>query len=354
MPVTQAQLLAGASYQLESYASGDPIDQFTTDRPFAKWLIANREDSVFGNGIFNEKVRFTNDSNYQNYTGDDEVDYNRKDTVRLAPFQHYEAHDGFALNETELANNGVIITDDKNAVLADAEKIQIVNKLKEGWSTLKDGFQENWDVEMHLDGQQDAKAAPALDLLVSTTPTVGVIGGLDASLFPWWRNNINLSIPSGSTQTDYEGFFEELEQTHRACMTYGGAAPDFIPCGGAFYDYFRRAARAVHTIQINGSASGGVTIDPATQELRFHGVPVVWDPTFDKLDAIVGTIPQPWTKRCYFLNKKHYKMRPFKGRWMQQRKPERVYNRYTHFFATTSDYGVTTKKRNSLAVLSIA
>ena len=350
MPLTQAQLLAGASYQLETYASGDPIDQFTTDRPFARWLIENKEESVFGNGIFNEKVRFTNDSNYQNYTGDDEVDYNRKNTVRLAPFQHYEAHDGFALNETELANNGIIITDDKNAVLTEAEKIQIVNKLKEGHTTLKEGFQENWDIEMHLDGQQDAKACPGLDLIVSTTPTIGVVGGIDAALATYWQNNANLGISTA----DAEAFFEELEQTWRACMTYGGTAPDAIFCGGAFYDYFRRAARAVHSIQLQGSASGGVSIDPSTAELKWHGVKVQWDPTFDKLDDIVGPLTHPWTKRCYFLNKKHYKMRPFKGRWMVQRKPERVYNRYTHFFALTSDYGVTTKKRNSMAVLSIA
>jgi len=353
MPVTQAQLLAGASYQLESYASGDPIDQFSTDRPFARWLIANKEDSVFGNGIYNEKVRFTNDSNYQNYTGDDEVDYNRKDTVKLAKFQHYEAHDGFALNETELANNGVIITDDKNAVLAEAEKIQIVNKLKEGYATLKDGFQENWDIEMLLDGQQSTKACPGLDLLVSTTPAVGVIGGLDASLFPWWRNNVNLAIPSAATDANYTAFLAELEESWRACMTYGGTSPDYIMCGAAFLDYFRAAARSQVTINVS-SGSNGVSIDPATNELSFHGVKLVWNPTFEKLDTMLGAITYPWTKRCYFLNKKHYRMRPFKGRWMQQRQPERVYNRYTHFFATTSDYGCTLKKRNSMAVLSIA
>lgn len=350
MPVTQAQLLAGASYQLESYATEDPIDQFTTDRPFAKWLIANKVETVFGNGIFNEKVRFTNDSNYQNYTGDDEVDYNRKDTVRLAPFQHYEAHDGFALNETELANNGVIITDDRNAVLAEAERIQIVSKLKENRATLKEGFQENWDIEMHLDGQQSTKAAPALDLLVSTTPTVGVIGGIDASTATYWQNNVNLGITTATPGN----LVDEMEQTWRACMTYGGSVPDAIFCGAAFLDAFRRDARAVQDINVTASSSGGVSLDPSTGMLRFHGVPVVWDPSFEKLDQIVGVITYPWTKRCYFLNSKHYKMRPFKGRWMVQRQPERVYNRYTHFFALTSDYGVTIKKRNSMAVLSIA
>ncbi|MGH8172310.1 MAG: phage major capsid protein, partial [Rhodanobacteraceae bacterium] len=76
MPVTPAQLLAGANYQLQSYAKDDPVDQFSVDRPFAKWLIANKVDTVFGNGIYNEKIRVSNDSNYQNYSGDDQVTYN--------------------------------------------------------------------------------------------------------------------------------------------------------------------------------------------------------------------------------------------------------------------------------------
>ena len=49
MPMTSAQLLAGANYQLASYAKNDPVDQFSTKRPFAKWLMENAEQSVFGN-----------------------------------------------------------------------------------------------------------------------------------------------------------------------------------------------------------------------------------------------------------------------------------------------------------------
>ena len=41
----------------------------------------------------NEWIDFARDAN-----GDGQVSYNRKDTVRLAAFYHYEAHDGFALN----------------------------------------------------------------------------------------------------------------------------------------------------------------------------------------------------------------------------------------------------------------
>jgi len=353
MPLTTAQLLLGANRQMESYATNDPIDQFSRDRPFAAWLIANRQDSVFGNGIFNEKVRISNDSNYQNYTGDDQVTYNRKDTVRKAPFQHYEAHDGFTLNETELSNNGIILTDDRNAVMTEAERIQIVNLLDENWSALKDGFQEEWDIEVHLDGSTNPKAVPGLDALVSTTPNLGVIGGIDAATSPYWRNFADMGIPTGTAGV----LITRLETLWRQTVTYGKmGAPDFIVVGAAMYDAIQADALKVMsrqiTLGVNGS--GGITLDPSTKALAFKGVPVVWDPSFEAIDARLGPITYPWTKRGYFLNSKTIKLRPVKGRWMVKRTPPRVYDRYTHYFGQTADYGLTTKKRNSNAVFSIA
>ncbi|UYK67814.1 phage major capsid protein [Xanthomonas sacchari] len=338
---------------MQSYSTDDPIDQFTSARPFASWLISNKVDSVFGNGIFNEKVRTSNDSNYQNYTGDDQVTYNRKDTMRLAPYQHYEAHDGFTLNETELANNGIILTDDRNAVMSDAERIQIINLLDENWTTLKDGFQENWDIEVHLDGSTNPKAVPGLDALVSTTPTVGVIGGIDASTSPYWRNFANMGISTSTAGN----LIQQMEVLWRQTVTYGKmGAPDAIFVGSAFYDAFNLDAQKVMSRQItlNNGSTGGVTFDPSTKALAFKGVPVVWDPTFDALDARLGPITYPWAKRGYFLNSKTIKLRPVKGRWMVKRTPPRVYDRYTHYFGQTADYGLTMKKRNSNAVFSIA
>lgn len=353
MPLTPAQLASGANYQMQSYSTDSPIDQFTSERPLAKWLIEKKTETVFGNGIFNEKVRYTNDSNYQNYSGDDQVTYNRKDTVRLAPFQHYEAHDGFSLNETELANNGIILTDEKSAQMTDAEKIQIVNLLDENWTTLKDGFQENWDREIHLDGSANAKAVPGLDALVSTTPSVGTVGGIDAATATYWRNWADMGISTGTAGN----LISHLETLWRKTITYGKlGSPDFIVVGSSMYDALRDDALKVmgRSIELSQSSTGGITIDPSTKALYFKGVQVLWDPTFDALDELLGAITYPWKKRGYFLNSKAIKLRPVKGRWMIRRTPPRVYDRYTYYFGLTADYGLTVKKRNSLAVFSIA
>lgn len=349
MPVTSEQLAAGVHFQRESYAAGDPIDQINTARPTLAWLIANKVESVFGNGVFNEKVRIGNDSNYQNYTGDNQVTYNRRDTVRKAPFYHYEAHDGFSFNETELADNGIIITDDRNAVVTEAEKIQIVNKVREAHAVLKEGMQTNMGFELLRDGTQSALACPGIDLLVSTTPTAGTIGGLAASN-TYWQNNANLGIVTTTAGT----LTSEMEESWRACTQYGGMVPDFIVCGSAFYDAYRDDSLDKINRQLSVTGKSGANVDGSVSGVFFKGVPVVWDPQFDALEALLGPSTYPWTKRCYFLNSKTLKLRPFKGRWMVNRKPSRMYDRYTHYFATTADYGLTINKRNANAVLSIA
>lgn len=351
MPITSEQLAAGANYTLMSYAANDPVDNFTKMKPFMDWLIRNKEDSVFGNGIFNEKVIITDDSNYQNYSYDDQVSYNKRDPNRLAPFQHYEAHDGFTLNETELANNGVIVTDDKEARVTEAEKIQIVDKLKANYRALKNGFQKNFDEEMHRDGSASAKAAPGLDLLISTTPASTTVGGLDASLAAnaFWRNQVNTGISTASAGT----LTAAMEKTWRDCMTVGGMAPDAIFVGSKFLDAYR--ADALNTInrQLVISGRQGTNVDNSTTGVYFKGVELIWDPTFDTLQAADDPTVD-WDKRCYFLNSQALKLRPFKGRWMIRRNPPRVYDRYTHYWGLTADYALTTNQRNCQAVLSIA
>lgn len=351
MPITQAQMLAGAAYQLESFAKDKPIDQITKDRPFLDWLISNKKESVFGNGVFNERVRKTNDSNYQNFTGDDQLSYKRKDTVAKAQFQHYEFFDGFALNETELQDNGIILTDDRNATASEGELIQLTNKIEEGWDSTRTSFQEGLDLDLHRDGTQNAKAIPGLDLLVSTTPNVGTIGGIDASLATYWRNNAILGISTGTAGN----LVKQMEIGKRACTTYGKlGAPDAYFCGSAFYDAYVADSKAMISRQQVITGKGGTELDPSVTMVNFQGVPLVWDPTFDALDALLGAITYPWAKRCYALNSKAIIFRPVKGRWMAKRIPERQYDRHTHYFGISGDAGLTCRQRNANAVYSIA
>ena len=172
MPFTQEQLAYAGNAAINYFLRNDPIDQVNVARPWIKKLMEEKKPYVGGLQYVVEQLRYSNDSNFQSYFGDTQVTYNRKRTLQQAKYTWGSFHDGFGLNEDELAQNGIVMTDDKSSVPSEAEKIQLTNLLQENSETLKLGFQENFDYMLHLDGTQSATNIPGLDLLVSTTPTV--------------------------------------------------------------------------------------------------------------------------------------------------------------------------------------
>lgn len=347
MPFTTQQFTRGMDYTIHTFDRVEPVDQINVERPLLQWLIANRADSLYGNGLFGNPVYVANQSNYQRYFGADQVTYNQRDPARQALFPYVNAHDGFWFDEDTLKANNIVINEDGLEQPNKLERDQLVNLLGQSWRALREGMQENLAIDNLLDGSQSTKAVAGLDHIVSTTPTVGTVGDLDASN-SWWQNNIALGLAQNV-------LIDNMETTWRACLRYGKVKPTKIFCGAAFLDDYRAAANVMinREIMANGNQRGGVSLDASTSTIYFKGLELVWDPMFELLDAQLGAITHPWTKRCYFLNEQNIKLRPFKGSWMVNRKPERLPDRYVHYAAKTTSFGMTTNKRNSMAVLSI-
>lgn len=350
MAFNTEQLAYAGKAAIDYFLKNSPVDNINTARPLIKKLMENKQTYSGGLQYVVEQLRFSNDSNFQSYFGDSQVSYNRKRTLQQAKFSWGAFHDGFGLNEDELAQNGILMTDDKNAVPSDAEKVQLTNLLQENMETLKLGFEVNFDIMLHRDGTQSATDIAGIDLLISTTPSASAtIGTLNQSTYSWWRNTASLNIHPAN-------LINEMERVWRECTRYGGVAPDFILVGGDFLDQYREAAGLTVNRQINNDAAlkkGGVSVDAGTTGVYFKGVELTWDPVFDVMDTL-DSPATPWAKRCYFINTKSIKLRPINGHWMVSRKPPRVYDRYVHYWALTSKAALTTNKRNSNAVLSVA
>jgi hypothetical protein len=356
MPFSQEQLQYGAKAAIDFYLKNDPIDQVNVARPWIKKLMEEKKPYVGALQYVVEQLRYSNDSNFQSYFGDTQVTYNRKRTLQQAKYTWGSFHDGFGLNEDELAQNGIVMTDDKSSVPSEAEKIQLTNLLQENTETLKLGFQENFDYMLHLDGTQSATNIPGLDLLVSTTPTTAlVVGGLDQSVYTWWQNTAITGINPATAGT----LTQQMEIAWRDCTRYGGYAPNFIMVGEIFLDAYRNDAKLTinRTVMMQGDRAKPTELDTSVGEgirtgLYFKNIELIWDPVMTVLDSLYApTIP--WEKRCYFLNTKFLKLRPIQGHWMINRTPPRVYDRYVHYFALTAKAALTTGKRNAHAVLSI-
>jgi len=311
MPFTQEQLAYAGTAAINYFLKNDPVDQVNINRPLIKKLMEGKKPYVGGLQYVVEQLRYANDSNFQSYFGDTQVTYNRKRTLQQAKYTWGSFHDGFGLNEDELAQNGIVMTDDKNSVPTESEKVQLTNLLQENSETLKLGFQENFDYMLHLDGTQSATNIPGLDLLVSTTPTVSLtVGGLDQSVYTWWQNTAITAINSSTTGL----LTQQMEIAWRDATRYGGFAPDYILCGELFLDAYRTDAKntinrtvfmkdEAEPTKLDGSVGEGTRTG-----LYFKNVELIWDPVMTVLDTLYApTIP--WEKRCYFLNTRFLKLR---------------------------------------------
>lgn len=306
MPISNQDLQELAKVSLDEYLRNMPVDQIATERPLLKKLMEGRKTFLGAKQNVVENVRKTYGSNFAWAYGEDAVSFNKRNTTEQAAFPWRRAVDGLYLDYDRLFGAGIKVREGARGEykLEQNEKVQLLNLLDEQMESLKEGFMQKLDLELHRDGTQDADAIAGLDVLVSTAPTTGVVGGLDRASATYWRNHAETGIQTGTVGT----LAQKMESAWRKNIKNGGS-PNFILAGGKFIDAYRK--EIVVTNQANANAvktlDAGVGSGVNTG-LYFKGVEIIWDPQFEELDALT-TPTVEWEKRCYFLNTKFMKYR---------------------------------------------
>lgn len=348
MPFTSQEIQDAGKIGLDYYLKNSPIDQVAVERPLLKFLMENKKSAPGAKQYIVEQLRYRYQSNFQWFNGSAVVTYNRRTVNEQASYAWRSAHDGFAIDEDRLAQNGIQIDDNgstKNA--SQAERIQLTNLIEEQSSVLRLGFQEKFSQALHLDGTQATDAITGLDALISTSPSTGTVGGIDASASGnvYWRN---YAVGSLTTTTSTGNVLDYMEIAWRSCVRNGGA-PTKIIAGADFVDGFRNFMLKTFGLYNHG-AVGTKRIESGVEQMSFHGVTIEWDPEFYDLQVLTGTA---WDKRCYFLNGNTIKLRPLDGHDMITRKPPRAYDKYEYYFGLTWRGALTCNRRNGNAVLAI-
>lgn len=348
MPISNADLQELAKVSLDEYLRNMPVDQIATERPLLKKLMEGRKTFLGAKQNVVENIRKTYGSNFAWAYGEDAVVFNKRNTTEQAAFPWRRAVDGLYLDYDRLFGNGIKVREGGRGEfkLEQNEKVQLLNLLDEQMESLKEGFMEKLDLEIHRDGTQDADALAGLDVLVSTAPTTGTIGGLDRSTALYWRNHADIGIATTTVGT----LAQKMELGWRKCIKNGGS-PNFILAGGKFIDAYR--AEIVVTNNANSGSvktlDAGVGTGVATG-LYFKGVEIIWDPQFETLDALSTPLIQ-WEKRCYFLNTKFMKYRDDD---MDIVTPVRPHDTLAMYAMVNLRCALSMSRANAQAVLSIA
>lgn len=348
MPFTVEQIRRGGISQLDHWLKGEAFDQVNPERPFLKWLLQNKRVLPAGNSGTGVPLHISNDSNAQNYFGADRVTYNERNTLKDAHYMWANKHDGFGIDEDRLLANGIHLTDDSTVMPTKAESLQIVNLFGEQMRALKEGLEDSLEREFLLDGSQSPDAVAGLDALVAVNPATGIVGGIDAGTNTFWRSNVSLGVLSTTGI-----LLAEMEKVLRATTLYSKSRPDVIFMGGKAYDAYMKEVRTNHELTVNVGANGAGNLDGGTASLSFKGIPIIWVPQLDILEAETGPNAEPYDKRIYMLNSKSLFMSPLEGEWMRKRNPDRMYDQYVHYFGITCKYKMITTQRNAHALITI-
>ena len=142
-----------------------------------------------------------------------------------------------------------------------------------------------------------------------------------------------------------------MEKAWRACIRNGGT-PDFILAGGDFIDAYASSV----TVTQNADAGAVKKLDVAVGEgmktgLFYKGIEIVYDPTFDDLDALETTASTAWSKRCYFINSRHLF---YKDNGIDIVRPTRPHNVLAFYEMIVWRGLLTSNRLNAHAVLGIA
>lgn len=347
MPFTASEVQDAQKATLDFFMKNKAVDQIKVSRPLHDALVAAKKEFPGGKQYVVEQLRKSYNSNFQWVNGASEVTYNRRQTLEQSQYSWRTAHDGYAIDEDRLAQNGITMIDDgKGGNASQAERIQLSNLLEEQNIALDEGFSEKFSTALHLDGSSSTDAVTGLDALVSLTPSSGTVGGIDASASAnaFWRNNVTTGLSSST-------ILAAMETNWRACTKNGGM-PNFITAGAAFIDaYIAGMVAAGQQLQYAGGQAR--KLDGGISGVYYKGIEIIWSPEFDDNFGGAESPSIGWTKRCYMLNTRHLSLRPMSGQDRITRKPPRAYNRYEYYCAITWRGALTCNRRNAHSVLSI-
>lgn len=351
MALNAAEIAKIGKVAITAYGKNKPIDQINVERPLLDALLPKAKDLVGGVDGYTFNVFKSNDANGQYWSGNGRVAYNSRSPNEIAKYDWANNHDGFVLNEDELFRAGIAINDDiGKSTATPGEAVQLTNLIVSNFMALEEGVKDFIHAAIWLDGSQFADARPGIDAIVSTTPTLGTVGGIDASVAAnaYWRN-----IARTGLGTTLSILLDALEQSKRDIQRRKGRFTHIF-CGSAFYDALRNAVIGANVTQVTYGSGSKLNIDMATDTLKFDGIPLTYVPDFD---TGFGTSPAiSWSKRCYMLNLTPgaIELRRAKDDFMKMRYPGRPIDQYTYHYAMTSKFGIGCGKRNTNAVLSLA
>ncbi len=305
-PLIYQELIQSADAGYLNRQSAEIIDRQA--QPLAEFAMSKREVVDMSQGVIRVGLQVSDTGENQGWDRADILQFAENMPTKEFQFAAYNEHRGLTIWDTDLMNAGYEVDFNSQSKtlaspLSSSEKTRLRNLIAEKVDNFRDGAKTSFDKVLHLDGSLDTKRTPGLDAALPFN-RLGTYGGIlrsDPKIQHYFTTGLTSTL-GGTLEEGMNTAFWQAKLNSRG--TKRGKYR--IICGRGFADRYRRYGRN-NNMQVQVSADGikSLDINISDSGLRFAGMALEIDPTFEVLDALYAPTPL-WTYRCYFLHESSF------------------------------------------------
>lgn len=243
---------------------------------------------VSGGRTIVQELEYAENNTFKRYSGYEALDISPSDVFTGAEFNYAQAAVAVSMSGLEMLQNT-----GENAII-DLLESRIQNAEKT--------IVNNIALDCYSSGTADGgRQIGGLQLLVSTTPSTGTVGGIDASttIGSFWRNIAFSGVTNGGAATTSANIQSYMNQLY-VQLVRGADRVDLIVADNNYWRLYLESLQAIQRITSDDSAMAGF------DSLKYMNADVVLDGGFG------GGMP---TNSMYFLNTEYIYFRPHVDRF---------------------------------------
>lgn len=261
-----------------------------------------------------QELNYANNQTFQWYSG--------YQVLNIAPSQTFTAA------EYPIRQSACAVSISGLEELQNSGEEAIIDLLESRIENAEDTFMNGMSNGIYGDGTITG-SVNGLQLLVATSPSSGVIGGIDRSSWSFWQNIAYSGLTNGGAATSAANIQNYMDSLW-VQLVRGRDAPDLIVADNNYYKFYWQSLQAIQRISTeNGSGEFGTL---GYQTLKYNTADVVLDGGFQGFStdplpyetsagtSAVGGAP---SNTMYFLNTKYIHWRPHSRRNMVPLDPDR-------------------------------
>lgn len=266
--------------------SGVVADSVTKNNALLARLRSRGKVKTFSGGrTIVQEIAYQENGTFKRYSGYDLLNIQPSDVITAAEYDIKQAAVAVTISGLEeLQNSG---------------EDQVLDLLEQRIENAQDTLVNNIALDAYSDGTADGgKQIGGLQLLVSTAPSSGTIGGINRANWTFWRNQAFSGLTNGGAAVSTSNIQSYMNRLFLLCSR-GADRPDLIVADNNYFRLYWESLQAIQRITTNDSGMAGFS------NLQYMGSDVVFDGGFG------GGAP---ANQMYFVNSKYLFWRPHSER----------------------------------------